>query len=537
MRLTFGQELRQEQRQILTQRMIHSMEILQLTLQQLEERIEQETEENPVLELVQDNLGESSGIINPADENLEKPFDTEGDNEESEMSGGDSAIIDSGMDSGILSSERAEMDAEFIEPEMRIENESISNSLEEFSIADEFSQNYSGTIDEEPVRSQGYLDEMDEQQGDQFANIPGAGGTFQSYLEEQFTWFEISDELHEMAWRIINNLDTKGYFTYDLPDFLGENYTPEELSLAEEALAFVRELDPAGVAAKDLRDCLLLQLNNDSPNVDLLRIIITSYLEEVSLNKIPAIARATGFPIDKIQEAIAELKHRFNPLPSSGFGNEMIASIIPDVIVDINEKGEYTVKVANERIPKLRINRLYRSLIKDQHTDKETKEYIRKKVDSAKWLIDAIEQRHSTLLKVSNAILKHQIDFFRIGPQAIRPLKMQQIADEIGIHITTVSRACDEKWMQSPQGVYPLRRFFVTGLETGDGGETVANDVVQIKIREIINGEDKNDPLSDDKIVKILEEDGIKLARRTVVKYRQNMKIPSSRGRKTWTMK
>ncbi|MDR3233620.1 MAG: RNA polymerase factor sigma-54 [Planctomycetaceae bacterium] len=543
MRLTFGQELRQEQRQLLTQRMIQSMEILQLTLQQLEERIEQEVSENPVLELAADTALDLSGIIPPQNE-LSETSTASGDTnntEEGNTGEDNNTEEDSGIftgtgsfsDSDITVAEQAGFSSEIIEPEIRIENEAVSNSIEEFALLNEFAQSYSGVSDEEPVRSQQYLDEMNERDGDRFGNIPDASGSFQSYLEEQFGWFEISEELHQMAWRIINNLDAKGYFPYDLPDFLGENHTPEELALAKEALAFVQKLEPRGTAGRDLRDCLRLQIPPDSSNAGVLRSIINSYLEDVSVNRLPAIVKATGFSIEKIQSAVAELKH-FNPIPSAGFGNETTAAIYPDVIIEADEKGEFSVRVTNERIPQLRISKLYRSLVRNAGVDQQTKEYIRKKVNSAKWLIEAVEQRQSTLHRVASAILKHQIEFFRQGPQAIRPLKMQQIADDLDIHITTVSRACDEKWMMTPEGIFPFSRFFVTGLETTNGEGAVANDVVQMKIRAIIEDEDKCNPLSDDEIVKCLDEDGIRIARRTVVKYRQKMRIPNSRGRKEW---
>jgi RNA polymerase sigma-54 factor len=230
---------------------------------------------------------------------------------------------------------------------------------------------------------------------------------------------------------------------------------------------------------------------------------------------------------------VAELRH-FNPRPASGFGGTMAAVVIPDIFVEPTESGRYTVRLEDGRSPQLRISEYYRGLMKKQETDKETKTYIRKKIGSARWLIDAIEQRRDTLLRVSQAIVDHQTEFFDQGQKALKPLKMQQVADTVGLHITTVSRACDEKWISSPQGIFPLRRLFIGGVATADGGESVANDVVHLKIQEIIGKEDKKDPLSDDAIVKMLESEGIQVARRTIVKYRQLLGIPSSRGRRQW---
>jgi RNA polymerase sigma-54 factor len=244
-------------------------------------------------------------------------------------------------------------------------------------------------------------------------------------------------------------------------------------------------------------------------------------------------AKKIDYPLDIIQGAVAGLRH-FNPRPGAGFGSRTAAALVPDIIVEKTEIGKYTVRLEGGRAPQLRVSKYYRSLLERQETDKETKAYIRQKVGSARWLLDAIGQRRNTLTRVAQAMVDHQTEFFEKGQQALRPLKMQQIADITGMHVTTVSRACDEKWVSSPQGVFPLRRLFVGGLTTAENGEAVANDVVRLKLQEIIGKEDKKDPLSDDAIVKMLESEGIQVARRTIVKYRQLLNIPSSRGRRQW---
>ncbi|MDR1964564.1 MAG: RNA polymerase factor sigma-54 [Planctomycetaceae bacterium] len=499
MRFTFGQELRQEQKQILTQRMIQSMEILQLSVLQLEERIDQELEKNPVLELDSE----------PADQVETNSEELSGETDHSET----------------------EETAFEYEPEIRFD--STSDSKEEFQIADDFAQNYSDTIDELPARSQNWIEDQNERRNDAFANIPSPSQTLQDYLTEQLGWFDLSAPLRAMTERIINNLDPNGYFPFDLNDFLGTNQTSEEPELVAKALEVVRKLDPPGVGGRDLKDCLLLQVHPETPNADLLRILISSHLEDISANRLPHIVRSTGFPIETIQEAIAELRH-LNPRPGAKFSDESSAIIIPDVIVEKNDEGQYLVRLEEGRSQQLHVSGYYRELMKNRGTEKGTRDYIKQKVGSAQWLIEAIEQRRATLLKVSQAIVDHQMDFFEIGPQALKPLKMQQIAEIVGVHITTVSRACDEKWMMTPQGVFPLKRFFSGGLASSDGGEEVAHDTVRLKLREIIDKEDKSDPLSDDALVKLLDNAGIRVARRTIVKYRQIMNIPSSRKRKIW---
>ena len=504
MRFSLTQELKQEQRQILTQRFIQSMELLQLAFLQLEQRIDTELEQNPVLELESETTDESQE--QSAEKDSENSFDTE---EES-----------------LPSDEK--------EPEIRFEYTAENgNATEEFSIADEFAQNYSDTIDEAPVRSQNWLESQDELRGDVFANVEGPGETLQAYLERQLSWFNHSDSLREMILRIINNLDSNGYFPYEWKDFLGADHTDEERALAKEALAQVQGLEPVGVGGKDIRECLLLQINPDSEYAELLRILITSCLEDISKNRLPVIAKKIDYPLEVIQGAVAELRH-FNPRPGAGFSDIPAAALVPDIIVEQTESGKYVVRLENGRAPQLRISKYYRSLMEKNETDKETRAYIRKKVGSARWLLDAIEQRRDTLFRISQAIVDYQTDFFEKGQQALKPLKMQQIADATGMHVTTVSRACDEKWVASPQGVFPLRRLFVGGLTTVDHGDTIANDVVRLKLQEIIAKEDKKAPLSDDAIVKMLEADGIQVARRTIVKYRKSLDIPSSRGRRKW---
>ena len=504
MRFSLTQQQRQEQRQIMTQRMIQSMEILQLTLLQLEQRIDQELEINPLLELVSDSS-------------------------DSEVPAVDAAIrLDSDNGDGD-SGQSAEH-----EPEIRFESAAEnSHSTEEFSIADDFARNYSDTIDEAPARSQNWLEEQDALRADVFANVACPGDTLQVHLEKQLDWFDVSEPLREMARRIINNLNTFGYFPYDLEDFLGEDRTKEEMILAQEALALVKRLEPAGIGGKDLQECLLLQIDPASDNAKVLQTLITSCLEDISANRLPVIAKKINCSMEVVQRAIAELRH-FNPRPGISFEGNKASVVIPDIIVEQMESGRYIVRLEVGRSPYLRISKYYKDMIEKHEIDKETKTFIRKKVGSAQWLIDAIEQRQETLLKVSQTIVDYQTDFFDKGQQALKPLKMQQIADMTGMHVTTVSRACDEKWVSSPQGNFPLRRLFSGGVSTSDGGEDIANDVVRLKLQAIVDKEDKKNPLSDDAIVKMLKAEGIQVARRTIVKYRERMDIPNSRCRRQW---
>jgi len=207
----------------------------------------------------------------------------------------------------------------------------------------------------------------------------------------------------------------------------------------------------------------------------------------------------------------------------------------PDVYVDQQPDGMWKVRLEEVDLPNLRISPTYREMLHSPATPLATREYIKRKINAAQWLIESIEQRRSTLLKTTQAIVDHQTRFLSEGPEAIEPLKMQQIADRIGMHVTTVSRAVDDKWLQTPRGLYPLRRFFVGGTVSADGDE-VAWDTVRVKLQEIIDGEPKDRPYSDDDLIKILGKQGITVARRTVTKYRKAMDIPSSRQRRDWKL-
>ncbi|HYT93830.1 MAG TPA: RNA polymerase sigma-54 factor, partial [Gemmataceae bacterium] len=231
--------------------------------------------------------------------------------------------------------------------------------------------------------------------------------------------------------------------------------------------------------------------------------------------------------------AIEALKH-LNPRPGSRFTADNTQYVVPDIVVERNEAGDYDVRLLDDWTPNVCINRRYIEMYKDKASDPKAKEYLKRKIQAAQWLMESIEQRRSTLEKVTRAIIQHQRAFLDKGPEYIEPLKMQQIADLVHVHVTTVSRAVDDKWVQTPRGVFPLKRFFGGGTKT-DSGEDVAWETIKQKLLEIIGNEDKSEPLSDEDLVNKLSAEGYPVARRTVTKYRKMPKIPSSRQRKIWT--
>ena len=288
------------------------------------------------------------------------------------------------------------------------------------------------------------------------------------------------------------------------------------------------------MAARDLKECLLLQIRPEMPNSRQLRRLVAEHLEDLAGNRLPLIERKTGFYLEEIERLRLQL-HAFRPKPGAVFSSPIVVAVKPDVYVEQQSDGNWKCLLEDIDLPNLRISPIYREMLLSPDTDPVTREYIKRKVNSAQWLIDAIEQRRSTLLKTAQAIVDHQTRFLLDGPEALEPLKMQQIADRIGMHVTTVSRAVDDKWLQTPRGIQPLRRFFVGGTTSADGDE-VAWDTVRIKLQEVVDGELKDHPFSDDDLVEELAKQGITVARRTVTKYRKAMKIPSSRQRRDWKL-
>jgi RNA polymerase sigma-54 factor len=480
------------QKQVLAPRMIQSMEILQLPILALQERIEQEMEENPVLEMLQDEPEAAEDATAPVE-----PPDAPTD-EEREL------VID--------------------------EAHSNEGDFERLLNMDE---QWPDHFEERSGPSRGQIEEAGDRKLDAMANMADRPQSLQDYLHDQLGWFELEPPLRAMADRIIYNLDANGYLQGRLEDLLGPDASDADLELARRALQLVQRLDPPGVGARDLAECLLLQLTPGQPRYEQLRTLIENHLEDLEHNRLPAISRKTGYSIDLIKESLGELR-KLNPKPGAAFGETLVPPVTPDVFVEPDDNGQYQVRLEETDAPSLFISPYYRKLLQDPATSPETREYIKRKINSAQWLIDSIQQRSGTLLKVARAIIDHQREFLERGPEAIEPLKMQQIADKVGIHVTTVSRAVDEKWIQTPRGIFPLRRFFCGGTTSADG-EEVAWDAVRRKLQEIIDGEDKRNPLSDDQLVERLAAEGLTVARRTVTKYRKAMGILSSRQRRDWS--
>ena len=472
--------------------MIQSMEILQLPVMALQERIEQEMQENETLELVETDP--DSPETAEETENPDAPTQ-----EEREL------VVDETKDNQADFERLLNMDEQWPEQSEERSRPSATRVAEE-----------------------------GDRQHDAMANMVDRPQSLQDHLHEQLGWFDLDEPLRQMCDRIIYNLDSNGYMQGRLEDLVDSDGGPQQLALAQKALATVQRLDPAGVGARDLRECWLLQLSPAMPLYEPLQKLIANHLEDLAHNRLPHIQRRTGYTIETIHDALVELR-KLNPKPGAKFAASHVPTVTPDVFIEEQENGSYKVRLEDGRTPNLYISPYYRQLLLSPETDEKTREYIKRKINSAQWLIESIEQRRNTLTRVAQAIVDHQKDFLTKGPESIEPLKMQQIADKVGVHVTTVSRAVDDKWVQTPRGIFPLKRFFVGGTMSADG-EEVAWDAVRVKLQEIVDHENKQEPFSDDDLVKELNKHGLTVARRTVTKYRKAMNIPSSRQRRDWTL-
>ena len=501
MQLNMHMGQRMEQTMRLAPRMIQSMEILQLPIMALEERIRQELDENPALELKEPTLEElQANDEAPATE--EKTPDPDGE---------------------LVIAEDGELD---------------------FNRLEALSQDYGEAFSEEHRPSRNGIDEESDRKHDAMSNMPSRPQSLHDYLAEQLTFVDTPGDFGDLIRYLISHLDENGYL--NLPSekvepgkiltILAERYPgrPVTAGELEEALRALQKLDPLGVGARDPQECLLLQVTSETPHGDVVRALIQHHFEDVAYNRLPVIQRKTGFDLAAIKEGIEILRH-LNPKPGAQYHAENIPYVVPDIIVERTEAGEYEVRLVDDWVPTVHIPRHVVELAKNREADPKTKEYLKRKIQAAQWLMESIEQRRGTLEKVTRAIIQHQRAFLDKGPDFIEPLKMQQIADQVGVHVTTVSRAVDDKWVQTPRGIFPLKRFFGGGTTTASG-EDVAWEKIKNKLLELIGNEDKSNPLSDEELVNKLQGEGYPVARRTVTKYRKMLDIPSSRQRKDWTL-
>jgi RNA polymerase sigma-54 factor len=328
---------------------------------------------------------------------------------------------------------------------------------------------------------------------------------------------------------IIENIDDNGYLVCSLEEISKDSgFSSQSL---EDVLKKIQKLDPSGVGARDLRECILLQYEASGEKDEVFEHIVSSCFNYFQNNNLKAIVKATGYTLEKVKEVLERFKH-FDPKPGRNFGDEYTSYIVPDVYIIKTEEG-FDIILNNDDIPELRLNRYYIDLYADKKVNGDARKYIKDKVRQAEWFIKSIQQRQRTLYLVAKSIVQFQNDFFEKGLRFLKPLILKDVALDIGVHESTVSRITTNKYMNSPQGIYELKFFFPTSINKTEG-EALSTNVVMDMILELVKKEDKSNPLTDDELASLLKEkNSIKIARRTIAKYRDILHIRSSRERAT----
>ncbi|MCX5644010.1 MAG: RNA polymerase factor sigma-54 [Phycisphaerae bacterium] len=484
-------QMRMEQRMKLAPHMIQSMEILQLPILALQERIEQELNGNPVLEMEDDdNPDEVAAAPEPApDDNIgEKTLVVDTDN----------------------------------------------NKAGDFERLDNLDDEFKDFIDQSgPYRGRHDGEEKDPKL-EALKNVAAPPQSLHDYLTEQWAMVDAEEPVKKAGSAIIDYIDDRGYLSVPLEQLHSKDqkdFAPKHL---DDALPLIQQLDPPGVGARDLRECLLIQLaqSNDAPSLEYR--LIANHMDALLENRLPEIAKKMDCDMERLNRAIQRLS-KLDLSPGLQIGRNDSIPITPDVMVESRDgSGDFSVRLADNSLPSLRLNPFYTRMVDDNHTSENTRKFLQNNIRSAHWIIEAIEQRKHTLLKVAQTIVRHQRDFFEQGPLYLRPLPMATVAQEVGVHLATVSRAVSGKYMQCAWGILPLRKFFSGGTED-TSGLAHSWEAIRVQLQQIIDAEDKTQPLNDDQIKEKLAEAGIShLARRTVAKYRKLMNIPTAKFRKKY---
>jgi RNA polymerase sigma-54 factor len=471
-----------EQRMKLAPRMIQSMEILQLSTLALLEKIETELNSNPVLEV--DEPDEAATAENAQQQKI---------NEANQAS---------------------------ITPAVK--------KGEDFSKVDEFADDTDGYFYRTEISRQN--DDEPDRKLEAMNNTPDLGLSLRDYLMEQWGLVDADEKVKKAGEQIIDYIDEKGYLRVRLEQLYNKDRNDFGIEDLEKALNLIHDLEPPGIGARDIKECLMIQMRQAPEDMSFEMELVSKHLDKLLDNKLPEIAKKMNCNVERINQAIMRMR-KFDTSPGLQISRTKNPPIKADILVEpVN--GGFKVSLADKSVPSLRINEYYSGMSKDRKLDTKTRQFLNDNIRSAKWLMDAITQRKHTLLRVARTVVDSQSEFFEKGKMFLKPLPMSEVADKIGVHVATVSRAVAGKYIQSPQGLMPLRDLFGGGMESSNGGSE-SFEAIRAKMQQVIDSEDKSKPLSDDAIKDKLEELGVKdIARRTVAKYRKIMKVPTARFRK-----
>lgn len=502
------------QKQILTPGLVQLVSVLQLNRLELREKIEQEIAENPVLEESLDAAEE----ITP--EELQSILERE-------------RVADP-SDQGILeaSVSPSQIEAEADRAEMASEGGAAENvdaaPADASPAADPFDEidfdNYFQEYLEPGFKSP--AGEMSEKPSwEAFVSSPV---TLPEMLRQQLSLVTMPDEVREAADTIIGNLDDNGYLVAGLDEIA--TYGEHTMDDVEKALEEIQSLEPAGVGARDVRECLMLQIESRGGVGGVAWQILDKYMKLLELKQFKEMARVLGRPMEHIEIALDVIRH-LDPKPGLRYSGPGARVVEPDVYI-IKDSDNYIIELNDEDLPQLRLNREYLKMLdRDKQPDKDVRNYVKERFSSAAMLIKNIEQRKHTILRVCQCVVERQREFLDEGMQQLRPMMIKEVAEEIGVHASTVSRAVAGKYVHTPQGVFELRFFFSEAVQ-GPSGSSTPLLVLKQKVKKIIDEEDPKKPLTDEQITARLQQEGFAVTRRTVAKYREDLKIPSTHQRR-----
>jgi RNA polymerase sigma-54 factor len=529
-------QVRVQQKQILTPGLVQMVSLLQLNRLELKDMIQAEISQNPVLEesgeggeeLTPEELQpllEAERVADPADQSI---LDVTSGPVEIDVSDGAYATAE-GLDSAAVAAAAGQVLEASLGPATEAATSAATPETPEAPAqADPFDEIDFGSYFDDYL-DPGYKSPASENvEKPSFETFLSSPITLSDHLHSQLALVALSEEVRDAADGVVGNLDENGYLLSTPEDMAAEG--GNSLENVKEAIRVVQTLDPAGVAASDLRECLLLQLESRGARDGLAWQILSDHLKLVETRQTKELARLLRRPLEHIQIALDVIKH-LDPRPGLRYSGPGARQVEPDVY--ISKDGEdYLIQVSDDDVPQLRLNPQYRRMLdREQEPNREVRSYIKERYASAIQLMKNIEQRKQTILKVCQSVVRRQLDFLEFGIDHLKPMMIKEIAEEIGVHPSTVSRAVSNKYAHTPQGVYELRYFFSEAVQ-GPGGGATPLLILKRRVKKMIEEEDPMHPLTDEQITERLQAEGIEVTRRTVAKYREDMRIPSTHQRR-----
>ena len=495
------QQLKMTQTLVMTPQLQQAIKLLQLSRLELTETVQQELLENPFLEEATEDAPNEQGDL-PDDRSEHEP--------ERDMSdlGGNEDAGESIPDDNL--------------PDLPIESE-----LKESLNGDNAEIDWMSYLESRSVSE--YHGGFDQEDREEYTTVMTETETLTGHLEWQLQMANDEDEIKELAMVLIGNLNDDGSLTVDLDQLAEEQGVDPEMML--EALLLIQEFDPVGVGARNLSECLLLQIKADLPDNPLVRPLVERHLENLANKNYKTVCQDLKCNMESIGKAL-QIIGSMEPKPGRPYSGQVAQYITPDIYVR-RVGDEFVIELNDDGLPKLRVSSYYKKILFNRNVkNKAEKEYIQEKMRSAVWLIRSIHQRQRTIYRVTESLIKFQREFFEKGINHLRPLILRDIAEDIGMHESTISRVTTNKYVHTPQGIFELKFFFNSGLQSSSG-TMVASESVKSKIQDIVDHENPKKPCSDQEIVRILDSrHGIRIARRTVTKYREMMGVLSSTKRK-----